>query len=103
MKKFSPFIVFLFIIFTTGCGNSTTEQIACAQDSDCWNSCQYGAINKNWYKTDLRRISGECLDGCASVVAAEPKCENKKCVAYIRNPSTQELIKNNDCTNVKIK
>ncbi len=103
MKKFLLFIAFIFLILTTGCDKSISERVTCIQDSDCWNSCQYGAVNKTWYEADRRRTAGECLDGCAGVTATEPKCENKKCIAYMRNPSTGELIKNDHCTNVKIK
>lgn len=102
MNKTILTIFFTFtLLATTGCTKTISKQVACEKDTDCKNSCQYGAVNKTWYESEQKNIT-ECSDGCASVVSAEPKCENKVCVAYMQDPSSGKLFKNDDCTNKKI-
>jgi len=52
------------------------NRFSCIVDSDCKNTCRYGAVNKSWTETD------SCVDGCASNAMGDPKCIENSCVAY---------------------
>lgn len=82
---------------TLGCGDSTSASPAsaqspaddparfvCAVDSDCMNSCAYGAVNAAWYRRNEASLR-ECEDGCANQVSGPPRCEQRVCVAYFRD------------------
>lgn len=55
----------------------------CAKDSDCRNSCRYGAVSKAWY-TAQQSLIAECQDGCNNQISAPPKCIDKQCAAFDR-------------------
>ena len=39
----------------------------CGADTDCVNSCQWGAVNRTWYEQASQRPGfPECQDGCAN-------------------------------------
>jgi hypothetical protein len=64
---------------------------ACANDDDCWTSCKYGAVNKNWYQDNVDPKS-ECKDGCASKGSAA-KCEDGECVTYLMGKRAEHCTK----------
>lgn len=53
----------------------------CNKDTDCQNSCRYGAVSKAWY-TAHQSLIAECQDGCNNQISAPPKCIDKQCAAF---------------------
>lgn len=72
----------------------------CAKDSDCVNSCHWGAVNATWYRTSSQRPDfQECEDGCANQLSEAPRCESGSCVAYQSDPRDETKISRaDDCT-----
>jgi len=64
---------------------------ACATDDDCWTSCKYGAVNKDWYQDNVDPKS-ECKDGCASK-GSDARCEDGECVTYLRGKRAEHCTK----------
>lgn len=60
---------------------STPGKWNCAADGDCMNSCRLGAINRTWYKANLKNIV-ECMDGCNNQISGPPRCVKGGCVAF---------------------
>lgn len=96
-KIFFSFICLVLFIFLGGCSlnNSDLEPYQCVSDSDCVNTCTYGAINRSWFG----RIGEDvCLDGCAGPWSGEPKCVEEICTAYTKDGKV-----NSGCTTNGIK
>jgi hypothetical protein len=52
----------------------------CKVDTDCTNSCEYGAINRVWY---TKNVPNEpCEDGCDGPWSDAPRCIDGGCVAF---------------------
>jgi hypothetical protein len=65
----------------------------CASDSDCVNSCRYGAVHAGWYARATKAPGfQECEDGCNNQISAPPRCESGGCVAYQRDPRAAHKI-----------
>lgn len=81
-KKFAIYSVIIVILLISSAFLASkywpekTDRFYCAVDSDCKNTCKYGAVNKTWTENDM------CLDGCASNAIGNPKCIENSCVAY---------------------
>lgn len=62
----------------------------CTADSDCVNSCAYGAVSAPWYaRAQQTRGFIECVDGCNNQISEPPRCEAGGCVAYQHDPSDE--------------
>lgn len=65
----------------------------CTTDSDCGNSCAYGAVNTGWYaRAEVAPGFSECEDGCNNQISAPPRCESGSCVAYQADPQEETKI-----------
>lgn len=78
------FGMLLGVVFLSACAPeyAIPDETAyfCETDSDCKNSCQYGAINSEWYLANVNPAS-ECLDGCDGPGSRAPKCIKNVCTA----------------------
>jgi hypothetical protein len=54
---------------------------ACAADGDCMNSCNHGAVSRDWY-TEQYPGGERCEDGCTSKGTEPAKCIDGLCTAF---------------------
>ena len=59
----------------------------CEMDADCVNTCQYGAVNREWAKN---KTDG-CEGGCAGPGLGAPRCINDSCVAFTRDGKREHV------------
>lgn len=90
---------FSVIFLMSGClaNDQTDARFACKTDNDCYISCNFGAVNKDWYNANVEESKGECIDGCEEVNIA--KCIDSECMAI--NNSTGKT--NEYCTKKDVK
>lgn len=71
----------------------TQGRFACRASSDCINSCEYDAVNSEWYTWGSSELGfRECKDGCNDQLGEAPRCERGLCVAYRRDPRQAERV-----------
>jgi len=75
----------LGVIFLSACTFKFTVsdemKYYCETDTDCVNSCGYGAVNFFWYQEQEE----PCDDGCAWDGMGAPQCIENGCVAFLEN------------------
>lgn len=79
---------------------SDPARFVCEEAGQCVNSCGYGAVNAAWLaRAETQPGFRACKDGCADQLAASPRCEARRCVAYRHDPHDERIVvRHEECT-----